>query len=817
MNPLSSKYPGWRLCMTAGWLYILTGCNGGISKTAETPSTELTSFCKTQRQHFHQKAWGPLLVKTCQGCHNTSGLASLDAHSRFVLLPEAYPNAAQANLSLISSLAKEQVSGSSYLLSKVSGKIPHGGGNIYPEGSEGYVQLQNFIAQLDAPLLPSSGGPPPSCENVSPTMDERLNAARTLDAQATFRKAAINISGRLPTPEENMRLAQFPERLGESMDALLEEKAFYVRLKEVFNDAFILSREGQEWFDIRHFQYRDIYERNEDGENVYRETVAVDYPNFDTLNQNKQTRETHISLWEEPLALIAYIAQNNRPFTEILTANYTVINPYTAFLYGLQASPPPLQAPIDEWTPATELRQRRGTSTEALVPRAGVLTSAAFLTRWTSTYSNRSRGRAEFVSKNFLANSILSFALRPVDSTQLDSTQRPTVNNPACSVCHYYMDPLAAAFSGFTLGWQHASYKPHEGPWNEVGALAGFQGEAFEFPVKDTTKAMPWIAQRIAADPRFPYAMVLRVFEGITGRKPLEYPRDTLNPNYALLLSAWESQNAFLHNVASRMAQQGMNIKVAFKEILLSPYFRAAQDSNLPAELAIGLGEGRLLTPEMLARKIRATLGAHWGGFRNEIPRDYELLASNSYNILYGGLHPSQNPQRLTQINTVMLAIARTMAQEMGCRIPAWEFSKPPHERTVLTKVQQDTVPLRQNSPAGPFEVDTEGERAIRENLAYLHERLLGETVPPNSPEVNLSYGLFVDTWKERQEASPPHTNIDNWSCSGRWDLSKPNENNTGFATLPTEQQIVRDASFTLYAWETVLTYMLMDFRFIHE
>ncbi|MCL2625948.1 MAG: DUF1588 domain-containing protein [Cystobacterineae bacterium] len=813
MNLQFFKHRIYHFSGVVSLLYALTGCYGGsetvdrgVGEGVETPTEEmLAAFCKTQRQQFHQEVWAPLIVKTCQGCHNTSGLAALDAHARFVLLPEAYPNAAQANLNTIASMAREQVEGASYLLAKISGKIPHGGGNIYAEGSPEYVQLQNFIAQLDKqeassqPLLPSA------CLHVAPSMDERLNTVRSLDSQATFRKAAINIAGRLPTPTENAQLAQFPDRLDEFLEVLLQEEAFYVRLKEIFNDAFIFSQRGQVAFSRTYFQTESI-------NGVF--ARSLDYPNFDVLYNNSLATETYISLWEEPLALIAYIARDNRPFTEILTANYTVVNPYTAYLYGLRDELPPSGTPINNWEPATELWQRRGAATATLVPRAGVLSTPAFLARWTTTLTNRSRGRAEFLSKNFLATSILSFALRPVNSTQLNSTDRPTVNNPACAVCHYYMDPLAATFTGFHYS-RNASYAPTLTTWwNNPDYLAGFQGEAFEFPVKNPTKAMPWMAQHIAEDIRFPYAMVLRVFEGVTGIKPLEYPRDTEHPNYALMLSAWESQNAFLHEAASHMAQQGMNIKVAFKEILLSPYFRATQDPNLPEDLVADLGEGRLLTPEMLARKIRATLGTHWGAFRVAIPQDYDFLTID-YNILYGGLHPTENPLRLTQINTMMIAVVRAMAQEMGCRIPAWEFSKPPNERVVLTKVQLDTQPLRRNSPSGPLEADTAGERAIRENLAYLHKRLLGETVSPNSPEVDISYGLFVDAWSEREALS--EKTINHINCNGTLELNKANATHNNFAALPTERQITEDPFFTLYAWEATLTYMLMDFRFIHE
>jgi len=794
----------WRrhLCLAAVLPCLFLSLSGCLGEASAIEEPDVEAFCKTQRHQFHEGLWAPLFVHNCQGCHNTSGLAPLDAKSRFVLLPETYPNAAQANLDAIASLAREKVKGTSYVLAKVSNEIPHGGGRIFEKGSKEYVQLQNFIAGLE-----NKDAKAPSCENIPARMDTRLSAMRRMESRAAFRKAAINIAGRLPTAEEDARLGQSPEQLNALLDALLEEEAFYERLKEIFNDMFVFSVRGQSGFSYNYFKSKDPGRSD-----PYPSDYYEDYPELANKLNTPEGIGTHMhaSLWEEPLALIAYVARNNRPFTEILTANYAIVNDYTAFAYNVGAQPSP-NAPVNAWRPAT-LWQRHNSPEQTLVPSAGVLSSAAFLAKFPTNAINISRGRAEFLSKNFLATSILTFAQRPVNSTQLDSTDNPTINNAACSVCHHYMDGLAGTFRGFTF-WPAASYQPHLNVWNDQKYLPSFQGENFPQRASSNLKPMPWMAQRIAADARFPYAMVLRVFEGVTGRKPLEYPRNTAHPQYAEHLSAWESQNAFLHETAERMAQQGMNIKVAFREILLSPYFQAAQDANLPAALAIGLGEGRLLTPEMLARKIRVTLGAHWGGFSNALPSD---ALTSTYNILYGGIHPTSSAVRLTQINTLMAAVASAMAREMGCRIPAWEFSKPLDERLVLTKAKAETIPLDTYSDG--LKPNPLGENAIRENLAYLHQQLLGEFVSPHSPEVNISYELFVEAWKERASGNTAlgtSKRINFWNCEGRWNLNKANSDNSRVEL--TEGRVTEDLNSTIYAWQAVLTYLLMDFRFIHE
>ena len=796
-----------------------SGFKGEVGEETETETEEIKesppnnsfveAFCQTQRKQFHGEVWGPLLAQNCLGCHNTSGLASLDAKVPFQLFPEAYPNAAQKNRDALAALVREH--GASFVLAKVSNGIPHEGGRIFAQGSADYVKLQNFLAGLEEAGLQNPGtAAVPSCTNVAARMDSRLNAVRLLEPRATFRKAALNIAGRVPTEEEYARLEQSPEQLEELLNALLEEEAFYERLKEIFNDIFVFSARGQSTFAFNFFQAKDI--TRDQVTYPYPATFYEDYPGIHSKlhSSNNISATISRSLWEEPLALIAYVARNKRPFTEILTADYVLVNDYTAHAYNIAEAPAP-NTPTNNWRELKELWQRKGTPTQARIPSAGVLSTAAFLAKFGTNSINISRGRAEFLSRNFLATHILSFAQRPVNSAQLDSTDNPTVNNPACGACHVYMDGLAGAFRGYHFDYR-SSYQPLLSTWNDQKFLPSFQGENFPQRANNSFVPMQWVMRRVAADARFPYAMVLRVFEGVTGRKVLEYPKDTTQPNHAELLSAWESQNAFLHEVAAHMKQQGMDIKVAFRKILQSPYFRAVQDSSLPAALAIGLGEGRLLTPEMLARKIRATLGVHWGNFANALPDD---KLTNAYNILYGGIHPSSNPTRLTQINSLMAAVASGMARELGCRIPAWEFSKPLDKRVLLTKAKQETKPMDNYSDGQ--RANPENESLIRENLAYLHQRLLGEFVSPNSPQVDLSYELFVEAWKDRPDWEGRAANaINHGSCHGSWDLNQADSSNNRIV-WPLEQRITTDPHSTIYAWQAVLTYLLMDFRFIHE
>ena len=65
------------------------------------------------------------------------------------------------------------------------------------------------------------------------------------------------------------------------------------------------------------------------------------------------------------------------------------------------------------------------------------------------------------------------------------------------------------------------------------------------------------------------------------------------------------------------------------------------------------------------------------------------------------------------------------------------DFNVPPEARKLLALV----------------EVGTTDEALIRDQLAWLHKRILGEMVGPNDPAVDLSYGLWADSFDRNGDA----------------------------------------------------------------
>jgi hypothetical protein len=106
------------------------------------------------------------------------------------------------------------------------------------------------------------------------------------------------------------------------------------------------------------------------------------------------------NLRREALGLIAYVVQNDKPFTEILTENYTVVNPATARLYGVLTGSNAVtfddHCNLDDWKPVKlQIDNLQGVTEENgypsnLVPHAGILSAhterpRSFRNSWMST------------------------------------------------------------------------------------------------------------------------------------------------------------------------------------------------------------------------------------------------------------------------------------------------------------------------------------------------------------------------------------------------------------------------------------------------
>lgn len=718
--------------------------------------------CVDTDKFFKENIWTPVLSKKCIGCHNPSGVAG---NTDLVLQMSDYPGYLEVNQQTMANVARLEIDGMPLLLAKPGAKVDHGGGLQLPEDSEEYALLADMIERFKAPA---------HCENDG-DIDRFFDGIEELDEEGTLRKATFLLGSRMPTPEEldAVRAAGI-DALDPVLDVVLREDAFYVRVQEILNDmlhtdAYRIGDDAVETVDEDLFPTAFWYEDIEDNDTM----VAM-------------RRRTNDAIAREPLEIAVHVLRNELPFTEVFTADYTIVNPFSARSYGLDLGM--FADPNDE----TE----RLPWTFEEYPQAGLLTTSVFLNRYPNTPTNRNRARSRFFYKFFLATDVMRLAARPLDATQIQS-HNPTLNVAACNVCHDNIDPVAGAFQN----WDDTGrYRPLNEGWFGDMVAPGF-GQT-ELPYEESPRALSWLAEQMIEDPKFSLAMVHLVFTGLTGQEPLDEPMELEDVDYLARIRAFEAQDYVFKKVAEGFVASGYDLRFIIKELVKTHYFRAVSttaelDEQRYMELA-DMGTARLLSPEALHRRLVATLGVGWQ--RNGADA---LLSGDHFKFFYGGIDSVSVTDRLTDMNGVMANVADRMANEMACKMTAADFTRPPEERVLFPEVEATAVP---GAPGA--------EAAIRANLVYMHDHLLGEALASDDPEIDRSYGVWKAVWDDGQAGlllpeNPYPTALPN-PCRATVDPA------TGEA-IPAEQQITDDPDYTVRAWMAVTTYMLGDFRFLYE
>src|SRR5262249_33104695 len=121
-----------------------------------------------------------------------------------------------------------QNNGTSELLLKPIGQLNHGGGMVIQPSGQEINALTDLVKKL-------SGGN--TCTEGANTT---LQAVTLADAPTTLRRAAIDLAGRLPTAAEKSTVTSGGDAaLDAALDQLMTEDAFFVRLREIFNDQIL--------------------------------------------------------------------------------------------------------------------------------------------------------------------------------------------------------------------------------------------------------------------------------------------------------------------------------------------------------------------------------------------------------------------------------------------------------------------------------------------------------------------------------------------------------------------------------------------------
>ncbi len=730
----------------------------------------------------------PIVQTKCIVCHVNGGVASA---SGLLFKPSTEPDYQIANYNTLMDFIANSPNGAERILSKPQGLDSHGGGVQLPAGSNDFAVFSSFVASAISEIEAQSGGTTVTASAIFSSVIPNSN-------EEVLRRAALLLAGRLPTENELALVAGAEEfQLRSVIRGLMSGSGFSQFLIESANDQLLTKAFSGAMFQIVDRKY---------------------YPNstkyFLNVSLRQRAQVIASALAEEPLRLIEHVVTNELPYTEVLTADYTLMNPYSAEIYnsGLQFDDP---EDYNEWKPGqitdyfrcsncnrNDLDNIYDIATQ--YPHAGVLNSPAFLSRYPSTETNRNRARARWAYYFFLGVDIEAISARTTDQDALLDLDNPTLNNPNCVVCHDIMDPVAGAFQnysddGFYRGAaggndslpfsykrdRNGGYQPGD-TWYADMLTPGFG----ELIAPSADNSMQWLAQQFVADSRFGFGTANFWYPAVIGREAYSEPENPQDSDYSSKLAAYLAEQSMLKAAAENFdagnAGNGrFNLKDMLLDLILSDQFRSgsviAQQDSQSLEL-VDVGAGRLLTPEQLGRKVEDVMGFSWNYGTTDALQEV-------YGLIYGGIDSNGITDRATELTTLMSTVVTTMANEASCSIVNNDFSKQQDQRKLFPYIELTTLP-------------ESSEIALRTNMQYLHKVLLGEDLTLDSAEIGATYELFTAVRAARLASGKSAA------------VSSPVE-------LCIFENIVNpintDPNQTLRSWAAVINYMMRDYRFIYE
>ena len=692
---------------------------GGVAAASESASTVFSEYISE-----------PVVQAKCINCHVEGGISG---HTRLVLSSSDVDGHEALNLAVFENLLSNVDGSADLILNKIQG-VGHGGGVQVPADSPDFANMERFVRLLGGGG--STGGLSPATLFDGVTM---ASPAKTL------RRAALIFAGRLPTQAELNAVSdgQIPS-LRRAIRGLMTGPGFHEFLIRASNDRLLTDRHLDNAIEVENqVNFVDLANTNWE-----MSKAAIDagheFPYEDpSYGRWKQALEYGVA--RAPLELIAHVVENDLPYTEILTADYIMANPFAAKAYGATTQ---FENPNDpfEFKPSEILTYYRSDESKIELrdetlqaswianpgnlstdyPHAGLLNSTVFLLRYPTTATNRNRARSRWTYYHFLGLDIEKSASRTTDPVALADTDNPTMKNPACAVCHRVMDPVAGSYQNYG---EEGLYRDAWGGLDSLANLYKYPEDGSESPYRrgDTwyrdmrepgfgsalapsaDNSLQWLANQIVADPRFAEATVKFWWPALMGVEVLTPPEDESDTDFQARLTASTAQLAEVRRLAEAFRQgiaggRAYNGRDLLAEIALTPWFRAESvaeaDPVRDAALAHA-GVERLLTPEELDRKTEAITGYVWGrqplldanriqSYLNGTQADY-----SRYELMYGGIDSDGITVRAGDVTPLMAAVAQRHAIEISCPVVQREFYLMPEgERRLFRGVDRATTPV---------------------------------------------------------------------------------------------------------------------------
>ena len=439
----------WRLKVSAdapiAVMSPLASPTGHLSNLSTAPG----AATETAAGVFAARISGPVVQRKCVACHVEGGIAGA---TRLHFERQSNPAHEALNLKAFEDFVAEVDDGADYILNKIQG-VAHGGGVQVAAGTAEFTAMERFLALLGQDVT-----------TVAITPQTLFDTVTMAPVRKTLRRAALIFAGRIPTDAEYAAAQRGGAALRATIRGFMTGPEFHEFLIRGANDRLLTDRPGHI---INNYDgyVEFVNESDRRKRAAFYESGKVrdirDYWDWVGMVQHGARRA--------PLELIAHVVENDRPYTEILTADYIMANPWAARVYGDSTRHFVDPGDMQEFRPSRIVKYyRKGEGLErefdrvidstriidpgpliTNYPHAGILNTTSFLLRYPTTATNRNRARSRWTYYHFLGLDVEKSASRTTDPDALADTNNPTLLNPACTVCHRALDPVAGAFQNY--------------------------------------------------------------------------------------------------------------------------------------------------------------------------------------------------------------------------------------------------------------------------------------------------------------------------------------------------------------------------------
>ena len=306
----------WRLTVTAdrsiAVMSLLSSPTGHLANLSTAPGRG-AGPPESAAEAFEALV-SPVVQSKCAACHVEGGASG---NTRLVFVTDEEAEHLTKNLSVFETFLSEVDDGAALILNKIQG-VGHGGGLQVASDTDEYAAMESLLRLLGEQALPGS----------SVTVATLFDGVRMEPWRSTLRRAAIVFAGRIPTEAEYASIRGVSsDEFRTAVRALMQGSAFHEFLIRASNDRLLTDRDS--WV-LSSLHFVDFTNKH------YRLLEAA-------MTSGKAEDHREVVDWHErvqygaaraPLELIAHVVEADLPYTEILTADYIMANPWAAEAYA---------------------------------------------------------------------------------------------------------------------------------------------------------------------------------------------------------------------------------------------------------------------------------------------------------------------------------------------------------------------------------------------------------------------------------------------------------------------------------------------------